>query len=243
MIKEALQYIIGQVTPDTLEHEGQTFTKGQYAVVKPWEPLPQTIELETLDGLCDYIHRTPLATDTFVHVVSPTTVCLTTDPRGKAMLRHNLAVAQFKSPDEPVGRWMDQEDTLIALMKGFEDSEDRRLLARALGKIKADRSVSLDDDGVSQTVEQKDGVALVKTAQVKPVWKLRPYRTFSVIEQADVDYFLRISDKRGNGVTILLMETDTNAWRIDVMRRIKWYIEAKITPQDDAKIPIIPVIL
>ena len=61
-----------------------------------------------------------------------------------------------------------------------------------------EKSVSTNDNGVTQTVEARQGVALNALAQVKPRVLLRPFRTFLEVEQPESEFLLRVDPDVGH---------------------------------------------
>lgn len=81
--------------------------------------------------------------------------------------------------------------------------------------------ITADENGVSQSVTVRKGVALAGTEQVKPIVKLRPYRTFQELMQPESDFLLRVRD----GNEIGLFEADGGMWKLDARQSIKYHLE------------------
>lgn len=75
------------------------------------------------------------------------------------------------------------------------------------------------DDGISQTVAAKTGIATVSNVTLPPIIKLAPYRTFVEVEQPEGEFLLRLQ----NGPKAALFEADGGAWKIQARKNIKNY--------------------
>lgn len=60
-----------------------------------------------------------------------------------------------------------------------------------------EKSVRTNDNGVTQTVEARQGVSLNAMVDVKPRVMLRPFRTFLEVEQPESEFLLRVDPDEG----------------------------------------------
>lgn len=67
-----------------------------------------------------------------------------------------------------------------------------------------------EDNGVTQSVTVRQGIALKDSTVIKPIVKLRPYRSFAETEQVESEYLLRV-DPNGK---IGLFEADGGMWQL-----------------------------
>ena len=72
-------------------------------------------------------------------------------------------------------------------------------------------SVTSEDNGVTQTVEARKGIALKAREQVKPRVPLCPFRTFLEVEQPESEFLVRMRE----GGEIGLFEADGGMWKLD----------------------------
>ena len=93
-----------------------------------------------------------------------------------------------------------------------------------LSRISKDSGVATTDNGVSQTVEARQGIALKATVQLRPRVPLRPFRTFQEVEQPESEFLLRM-DEEGN---IGLFEADGGMWKLTARQTVKAFLEAKL---------------
>ena len=83
------------------------------------------------------------------------------------------------------------------------------------------------DDGFTQTVTARAGVALVEEVKVPNPVTLRPYRTFMEVEQPPSSFVLRLrsGDKSPN---VSLHEADGGQWKLEAIRAIKAFLAEQL---------------
>ena len=82
-----------------------------------------------------------------------------------------------------------------------------------------ENSVSTNDNGVTQTVEARQGVALNAVVEIKPRVMLRPFRTFLEVEQPESEFLLRVDPDEGIG----FFEADGGIWKLEAKKNIADY--------------------
>ena len=110
---------------------------------------------------------------------------------------------------------MDGEDAAEDSMRVYDDEQILDLLRRMTNE----NSVSSTDNGVTQTVDARQGVALSAKVEVKPRVLLRPFRTFLEVEQPESEFLLRVDAEKGIG----LFEADGGIWKLEAKRNIAEY--------------------
>lgn len=93
-----------------------------------------------------------------------------------------------------------------------------------LSRISKDSNVATTDNGVSQTVEARKGIALKTVEPLKSRIPLRPFRTFQEVEQPESEFLLRM-DEEGN---IGLFEADGGMWKLKARETVKAYLETQL---------------
>lgn len=76
-----------------------------------------------------------------------------------------------------------------------------------------------NDNGVTQTVEARQGVALNALIEIKPRVMLRPFRTFLEVEQPESEFLLRVDPDEGIG----FFEADGGIWKLEAKKNIADY--------------------
>ncbi|NFM30648.1 hypothetical protein FDC02_04930 [Clostridium botulinum] len=224
--REALEYLVdlGEEKDPILELEQGTFSiKGLDRVTKP---LAAKLEIATLTGMIDYIKTNAdnLQGSLLIHVDSPREVnlysTLNEDRRRELYVRANALLPNNIYYDRFIGT----EEFNIMLQSSFVDAGDKEVLLKYTGLIKDEAVKSTGDDGVSQAVTIKTGVASVGQAVVPNPVTLAPYRTFPEIEQPLSKFIFRMQQ----GPKAALYEADGGAWRNQAMRSIKAYLEEEL---------------
>ena len=115
----------------------------------------------------------------------------------------------------------EQEKAIIELRSKFAPSEGTEYLLDLLSRISKDSNVASSDNGVSQTVEARQGVSLKATVPVKPRVPLRPFRTFQEVDQPESEFLLRLDDEGNVG----LFEADGGMWKLRARETVKAFLE------------------
>lgn len=195
-------------------------------------PLPKTYEFSSLDGLVKMIRKehdditescaTPDVL--YINVTSPTNVCVSTGVdtfNRRACLYHSC----YEFPRKWMGaNWFEHEEAMIVLRSQFIQNEGTEYLLDFLSRVSDENSVSSDDNGMTQTVQVKKGIALAAREQVKPIVPLRPYRTFLEVEQPESAFLIRIRE----GIQVGIIEADGGMWRIAARRSVVAYLEKEL---------------
>lgn len=229
--REALEYLVnlGYEKDVLVETEKGLFSKTKLERVE----LPQidTLEVSNLTSVVDFMKANidGIQDKLLIQVSSPRTVRLLTsldvDRNRQEILR---AVAIL--PDNIIyDRFIDTERFNIMLQSGFADNEDKELLLKFTGLIRDEAVKETGDDGISQAVTIKTGVASVGQAVVPNPVLLAPYRTFPEIEQPESKFIFRMKE----GPNAALYEADGGAWKNEAMRRIKEYLVENLKELED----------
>ena len=227
MIKEALQYLVSLKGNKTYEIHGDIYSDRELVRVEPHVDRPEPLTVTGLDSLAQLIrHEADLvdAQPIFVRVDGPRSVTAFSS-WDDTMTRDQLYKAECDAPAFQTG-WMDHEEAVIKLRSMFETDEDSDLnyVLDLLSRISRESSVSSSDNGVTQTVEARQGVALSQRVAVRPRVALRPYRTFLEVLQPKSEFLLRLDGEGRVG----LLEADGGMWRMDAKKGIAWYLEDKL---------------
>lgn len=237
MIKEALQYIVGLGNVET-KNIGESVYSTEKMYLVP-EQTPSVLEVKSLSGLVEYLvsdfDRDELSEKKMVHVVSPTEV-VAFSSFNRDFKRNEYIQAKAMIPSFAFDRWYEAEDFNIKLQSAFVKNEDRDIMLKVVGNIKEENVRQIGDDGVSQAVQAKVGVATVATVQVPNPVSLAPFRTFVEVDQPESDFIFRMQ----NGPRCALFESDGGSWKLQAMRNIKDYLRAELETEIEAgKIVII----
>ena len=230
--QKALEYLVGLGKVQVIEIDGQKYSPITLNHIKV--PKVEGIKVNSLTGLVDYLKSKfdDNAFDgTMVHVVSHDCVKLVSNILEDSG-RETYMVADAFSPKFNFGQWYDVENFIIAMQSCFVPNEDSGRLLRVVGNIKEENIRQSGDDGVSQQVTAKTGIATVENIKVPNPIALAPFRTFVEIKQPESKFVFRMQQ----GPRCALFEADGGAWRLEAMKRIKAYLEEEL---EGLEIPII----
>ena len=106
------------------------------------------------------------------------------------------------------------------------------MLLESLKQITNSNEVKTEDNGITQVVTARAGAAL-GAVNVQPIWCLRPYRTFTEIEQPESLFLLRLHSD-GSETSYRLYETDGGAWAVTAMNDVRDYLRAEFGGEEYA---------
>lgn len=232
LLKDAMQYLLELKEPTVIEINGQNYSTRSLTHVK--HPVPAPLRVNTLSGLCEYIlsaFDAEAFSGILIHVVSPTEVVMVSNLMNDGQ-RETYVVANAMLPDFRFGQFIDIENFIISVQSCFVPNEDSAKILKLVGNIKDTNIKTFGDDGVTQSVTAKSGIATVDEVPVPNPINLAPFRTFIEVEQPESDFIIRIrkSDSRHTepGLVCALFEADGGAWKIDAMANIRGYLEDRL---------------
>ena len=103
---------------------------------------------------------------------------------------------------------------------------DRGRVLKYASNVTTTVEANTEDDGVTQAVTVRKGIAGKGVDVLPNPVTLRPYRTFTEVEQPASRFVFRCKDN--NGVTFALVEADGGAWRGEAIRNIKAFMESRV---------------
>ncbi|MGL5460555.1 MAG: hypothetical protein ACRDBY_13145 [Cetobacterium sp.] len=232
--QEAIEYLVNLGVNENaiVELEQGTFTKRNLNRVT--KPVAKSLKVSTLTGIIDYIKSNidKITGEILIQVVGYDEVLvyspLNADRQrelylgAEAILPNNIRYDQF----------LDTERFNIMLQSSFVNVGDKDVLLKYTGLIQNEAVKTCGDDGVSQQVTVKTGVASVGQAIVPNPVKLAPYRTFAEVEQPSSSFIFRMQE----GPRAAIYEADGGAWRNEAIKNIKEYLEENLKELSNVKI-------
>ncbi len=235
MIREAMDKVESLVLEaqdaKIVELYGRKYTAngGKLSLVALPKDMPSCKKVYSLDGLIDIIKME-------ISKFSCTPLFV--------MLTDHLSVSVVSSLDEEMDRceiyslhgkdvpgfsdtWFELEQAMIALRSRFIPNEGTQYIIDLISRINDKESVKTNDNGVTQTVEVKKGVALSATEKINPRVSLRPFRTFFEVEQPESEFLLRVSD----GGRVGLFEADGGMWKQAAKKSIADYLRQGLSEE------------
>jgi hypothetical protein len=207
------------------------------ALVKPG-PSPTSLSVATLGAVRDYLIANKDALNLaqlMAHVFSPTQVFILGPLLVRDRTRERYLTADCLDVTTGwIGRFWSLEEFLLGLQVRFVDADDRPRILALVGNVKHESVKTAVDDGVTQVVQARAGVALVSDVAVPNPVVLTPYRTFRDVVQPSSLFVLRVKAGRAGELPEAgLFEADGGTWQLTAVERIRaWLIEA--LPKDVA---------
>lgn len=233
MLKAAIEKIEAMSKPVVAEIDGHTYAiqgDGGYKEILPDLDLPDELELSSLDAVVTMIRNEAAKrfSPIYVSVPSATSVRVFTDSLQE---KRDIRVALYSARATDVPGWessvkMPFDQAAVALQTRFQDSKDREYCLQLLSNITTGAKVTYNDTGVATTVVTQKGVSLQQNQTIKPLVRLRPYRTFQEIEQPEGLFLIRI-DERG----ITFTEADGGMWKLEARKEVAFYLTGALAPE------------
>lgn len=177
MLKEALQYLVSLKDNKTYTINGDTYSDHELYRIEPHVDRPRRVDVNGLDSIVKLVRAELDMEDSqpiFIRVCGPREVIVFSS-LDETMGRDTLYSAACDAPKWTPG-WNDQETTIIQLRSMFIPDGDVDYLLDLISSISKEDGVQSDDNGVSQAVTARTGVALKQIVPVKPrvILRLRP---------------------------------------------------------------------
>lgn len=238
MLKEAIEKIEELAKPLILDKEGHTYAVRNDGVTQ--EIIPEMVyqdclALNSLDALVQMVRTEGVRGDRsadklYLSVKDHMTVACFGHPQ-KDLREERINYYEAQAKDVP--GWdgevkMAFDKAAVALQTRFQDGGDRDYTLTLLSQITCGAKVTYNDIGVATTVVTQKGVSLQQNSTIRPLVKLRPYRTFQEVEQPEGLFLIRI-DERG----ITFTEADGGMWKLAARKTIKAYLEEALKDMID----------
>jgi hypothetical protein len=212
-------------------------------------PLPDTLTVHTLQGFVAALESLP-GSDTFAFercaIVVDSTSCvqlvnLMSNSYGQRAL---WAKAEYLKPERafPFNTYLPQEEFNIAIRSMFVQDENTAEVSKLAGNLAANKEIAQEDDGFSQRVNVKAGVVRVETKYPSSRVALRPYRTFTEVEQPASEFVLRIRNDENRGNMLALFEADGGDWKRRAMHEIAQWLKRHIGGSTAELVKALPIL-
>ena len=210
-----IEKIESMAAPAVVETSKGIFSKERLFRVEP--KTVDTLMLSTLSGLVAMVKKESVKyiLPLYVRIVSPQKVDVFSGLIDCDEIRDFPFAAEAVLPEFHFDKYYTVESMIIALKSRFEPTDDREYLVKLLGNITDSQSVQTKDDGITQSATVRSGIQLVDKQEIRPIVKLKPYRTFLEVEQPESDFLIRLKDGQA-----ALFEADGGAWRNQAMANI-----------------------
>ena len=224
--KEALEYLVelGIKEDPIVDLSQGTFTKERLTRVTV--PKAETLTVSTLTGLIDYIKSNidTLPEKLLIQVKSHNEVALYSPLNIDRDREEYIRVEAILPNNVVYDRFLSTEQFNIMLQSSFVDVGTKSTLLKYTGLVQDETVKTTGDDGVSQQVTVKTGVASVGQAIVPNPVELAPYRTFPEVDQPISKFIFRMQE----GPKAAIFEADGGAWRNKAILNIKGYLQEEL---------------
>jgi hypothetical protein len=233
MDRSFVEAIVEHCTTKVHEVDGQSYSDKELHPVF-FDPRPEPLRAYTLTALKHYMEANIDGVDSdkpLAHVKGPCAVDLIGPVAGESRKRTCLMTLEpVETPRFRFGEWQDPEQFLINLMSLFACTPDLSEVTRIAGNMRAEAVATLTDDGITQIVTVKRGVALACEINLPNPLTLAPYRTFRELEQPASSFLFRVQGGGdGKMPKCALFEADGAGWKLDAISRIAQWIQGNIT--------------
>ena len=234
MLKEFIEHIQKTTQAFTTTVDGVTYVvdrDGGTKQVKPDIEAPGILGLNSLDALVKMVKsEAPAFTQAPLYITIPdhlTVKCFTQPDAGRRFFRQFFYTAN--ATDVP--GWQEKvqlgfEEAQIALRTRFQETPDAIYAMKLLSDISCGAKVIYNDNGIGTTITTAKGVALQTNEQIRPLVKLKPYRTFQEVEQPESIFLIRVNE-RG----IVFVEADGGMWKLKARETIKAFLEEALSKE------------
>lgn len=230
----AIEKIVGLAAPNIVNENGYTYSDKELHIIK--SPRVQTLKFHTLRGLIDTLKNE------YAQFCGPVIVSVNSEDEIDVYSAIDCTDRKREIPyncraelvNIPFDRKLDYETMMITLKSKFVETPELLDVIKLLGTITEENSAQMSDDGFSQSVVVRKGIALKEGRVIKPIVKLKPYRTFNEVDQPESEFLLRLSD----GGCVALYEADGGAWKLTARKNVAEYLRAELAELGDSVIVV-----
>lgn len=242
ILVNAIKEIARMTKPQLYGIDGHKFASDDLVEIRPKEDAPAVLTVHTLQGLVDHVQIEGIrfamkGKPLFVEVCGYDTVVVRgalESGENTEYLRRTYYRTESDVPNFRCG-WMGLEERIIQLRAQCADTAGRTALLEMLSSVSKEEGAVSNDNGVTQEVTVREGVAIKAPAAVQPYVKLQPYRTFLEVEQPESEFLLRL----GKECEVGLFEADGGAWKLEAARKIRTWLESMLAAQIDAGLVVV----
>lgn len=233
MLQKFIEHIQKTARPLIETVGGSTFritSDGDVKEILPTIFHPDTLPLNSLDALIKMVKTEASEQDAPLYITIPDHMTVRCFGQPDAAERyHRQFYYEANATDVP--GWAEKntlgfEEAQIALRTRFQETPDTLYAMKLVSDISLGAKVIYNDNGIATTITTQKGVALQTNEQIRPLVKLRPYRTFQEVEQPESIFLIRVSDR---GISFI--EADGGMWKLAARETIKAFLEERLSQE------------
>ena len=225
MLKAFVEKLMELAAPTTLEVDGSVYSNKEMVHIQDKKPMPRCIDLTGLDSICKMVRNEAehVGLQIFIQVKDYKSVSVFT-ALDEDEDRLYLYKCNADTPAVTTDRFMSYEKAVIELRSLYIPNEGTKYLLSLLSNISHESKVTSSDNGVTQNVEAKAGIALNTMVKIEPRVALQPFRTFIEVEQPESEFLLRINERGEIG----FFPADGGVWKLEATRNVAGYFEENL---------------
>ena len=222
MLRDFVNKLMELAAPTIHEVDGSVYSNQKLVHIQDKKPMPRCIDLTGLDSICKMVRNEAehVGLQIFIQVKDYKSVSVFTSldsDEDRLYLYKCLA----DTPAVTTGRFMAYENAVIELRSLYIPNEGTKYLLQLLSSISNESKVTSSDNGVTQQVEARSGIALNSMVKIEPRVTLQPFRTFIEVEQPASEFLLRINERGEIG----FFPADGGVWKLEATRNVAGYFE------------------
>lgn len=248
MLKAAIEKIAEMATkPEVKTIDGHNYiidADGAYTEVLPDIIQPDFLVLNSLGAVVQLVKREALGKfhdgkyPLFVTVPTHAKVEVFTSPKAEERYaRPILYMARATDiPGWEAEKGLGFDQAAVALQTRFQPGGDLEYTLALLSQITTGAKVTYADNGIATSIVTQKGVSLQQNTTIKPVVKLRPYRTFQEVEQPEGLFLIRINER---GITFI--EADGGMWKLTARKTVAEYLSEALAEEIEAGAVVVTI--
>lgn len=222
MLRDFVNKLMELAAPTTVEVDGSVYSNQELVHIQDKKPMPRCIDLTGLDSICKMVRNEAdhVGLQIFIQVKDYKSVSVFTSldiDEDRLYLYKCIA----DTPAVTTDRFMPYEKAVIELRSLYIPNEGTKYLLQLLSSISNESKVTSSDNGVTQQVEARSGIALNSMVKIEPRVTLQPFRTFIEVEQPESEFLLRINERGEIG----FFPADGGVWKLEAARNVAGYFE------------------
>lgn len=227
MLKEFVNRILELNRPEIVEVNKQSFSTSELHLISE-SPRVSSMGVRSLVGIVDYIKSNfDGERKLLIHIESQTRISLI-DQLDHTNDRRAYIQSSALLPDITFGRFMDREQFQIMMQSTFVPNLDRSTVLAIISNIVVkDGVVEMSDNGFTQEIAVQVGAATRDNIEIPERVALKPYRTFTEVEQPESEFILRLN-KDGH---VGLFEADGGVWKHHAIHSIAEYFKTELAEE------------
>lgn len=236
MLKDFVNKLMELAAPTTVEVDGSVYSNQDLVFIQDKKPMPRCIDLTGLDSICKMVRNEAdhIGLQIFIQVKDYKSVSVFTSLDSDED-RLYLYKCVADTPSVTTDRFMRYENAVIELRSLYIPNEGTKYLLQLLSSISNESKVTSSDNGVTQQVEARSGIALNSMVNIEPRVTLQPFRTFIEVEQPASEFLLRINERGEIG----FFPADGGVWKLEATRNVAGYFENALKDLIDAGVVVV----